>query len=182
MGFVCRVRASTDNPDPPPKPKCQDIYSDYDQWMNGCYKTNEEAKTWQEAEQSCGSLGGGHLASILTQAEQGINHWFNAIFLSQSYFMFLGFVLNEMRSELTWIGLSDTKVRKYINTIFLYFDSDIFVQSFLATRLLHVEWRMANEIFQLGKWSWSISTWKSMRRFQHDFWKMDTNVVHRKVS
>ena len=71
LGFVCRVRASTDNPDPPPKPKCQDIYSDYDQWMNGCYKTNEEAKTWQEAEQSCGSLGGGHLASILTQAEQG---------------------------------------------------------------------------------------------------------------
>ena len=74
MGFVCRVRASTDNPDPPPKPKCQDIYSDYDQWLNGCYKTNEEAKTWQEAEQSCGSLGGGHLASILTQAEQGKNY------------------------------------------------------------------------------------------------------------
>ena len=74
LGFVCRVRASTDNPDPPPKPKCQDIYSDYDQWLNGCYKSNEEAKTWQEAEQSCGSLGGGHLASILTQAEQGKNH------------------------------------------------------------------------------------------------------------
>ena len=27
--------------------------------------------------------------------------------------MFLGFVLNEMKSELTWIGLSDMKVRKY---------------------------------------------------------------------
>ena len=59
--------------------------------MDGCYKFTNEAKTWDEAEQSCGNIEKGHLASILSESEQA-------------------FVLNEMKSELSWIGLSDKKV------------------------------------------------------------------------
>ena len=93
LAFVCKTRASSKYPDVPnPRAKCKDLYSDYDKFKSDCYKLNkDQPKTWDEAESACGTIEKGHLVSILTESEQA-------------------FVLNEMKSEMTWIGLSDKKV------------------------------------------------------------------------
>ena len=94
LAFVCKTRASSKNPDDPnPRAKCKDLYSDYDKFKSDCYKlyNDDQSKTWDEAESSCGTIETGHLVSILTESEQA-------------------FVLNEMKSEMTWIGLSDKQV------------------------------------------------------------------------
>jgi hypothetical protein len=94
LPYICRVKASEEHHTPPDTKKCVEEFGTFDKFLDGCYKWHGgdgEAKNWLEAENLCKTYGSSHLASILTVSEQA-------------------FVLNEVQSEMAWIGLSDKSV------------------------------------------------------------------------
>ncbi len=91
LPYICKTKASTQNPNPPETPKCDGEYAIFDEFMQQCYRLEEAEKTWEEAEKSCKSQGSTHLTSILSIPEQA-------------------FMINKVQTEMTWIGLSDKSV------------------------------------------------------------------------
>ena len=90
--YMCKTKASTDNPDPPPAPpKCDDSnHADFAQFNGACYKWISEPKIWIDAENDCTQMGA-HLVSIIDLVEQA-------------------YVFTELQSDKSWIGLSNRDV------------------------------------------------------------------------
>lgn len=88
LPYICKSKASMDNPEPPTVEKCSDQYSDFDKFKSGCYKWVDEPATWSEAEAKCQKMDGSHLVSILSQSEEA-------------------FALISMKSQASWTGLTD---------------------------------------------------------------------------
>ena len=89
LPFICRGSASMDNAEPPVTPKCKDQFSDFDSFEGNCYKWMEEPTAWLEAEQLCQEMGGAHLVSILSEAEQAFSYI-------------------TTKGAASWLGLSDS--------------------------------------------------------------------------
>ena len=91
--YMCKTKASTDNPDPPPSPPMCDEsnHADFAQFNGACYKWINEPKSWSDAENDCKQKGA-HLVSIIDPVEQA-------------------YVFTELQSSKAWIGLSNKDVR-----------------------------------------------------------------------
>ena len=90
--YICKTRASPDNPDPPPPPPaCGDSnHADFYQFNGACYKWVDQPKSWSDAENDCQQMGA-HLVSIIDLVEQA-------------------YVFTEIQSDKAWIGLSNKQV------------------------------------------------------------------------
>ena len=89
LPYICKSKASTENPEPPITEKCDGQYSDYDKFKDGCYKWVTDPASWLEAEQKCQEMDGSHLVSILSESEEA-------------------FAWISTQSEVAgWIGLTD---------------------------------------------------------------------------
>ena len=92
MPYICKSKASLEVNEPPPTPKCEKEYGDYDKFTDGCYKLVEESLTWSQAEERCVNMDNSHLISILKESENA----FTMVHFDGGF-----------QSELVWIGLSN---------------------------------------------------------------------------
>jgi hypothetical protein len=141
LPYICKSKASTDHPNPPPKKMCEDSgillknsnilphsisfkvnesqtayleHSDFASFNNECYYVSTTPKTWHDAQQDCLNRKS-NLVSILDRPTQF-------------------YLVNEIQSSEAWIGLSNIQVG---SKIFKFVSNKIVCFTFRTMTTIH---------------------------------------------